>query len=114
MPKINQELYHESEVTKFYAQIPLLMDPNSVVAESPQAWAYAYLQMLNGAMLYSKLHKFRYDEPVGMDFYIGTVMEDILVALKELLNGELGNLDAGPLNKLIRKFAEENALELPQ
>jgi hypothetical protein len=77
-------------------------------------WESSILSILNALELYAKLHKYTYETLIGEDCIFGPVFESMLENMRELLNGELGRLDAGSLLFWMRSFAKENKLEWPE
>jgi hypothetical protein len=58
--------------------------------------------LLRGWLQYADTHKARYDSGIGEDGVLGKDWAAIGHALLGLLNGELGRLDGGSLDSLIR------------
>lgn len=58
--------------------------------------------MLKGAVSYADWHFSRYGSKIGDDGVLGPAWAEVLKSLLTLLNGELGRLDGGTLDGLIR------------
>jgi len=56
------------------------------------------LSLFKGWLLYADQHKQRFESKVGDDYVLGPQWVKIGLALRELLNGELGRLDSGTLD----------------
>jgi len=59
------------------------------------------LSLLKGWLLYADQHKERFEGGIGEDYVLGPQWVAIGLALRELLNGELGRLDGGTLDSVI-------------
>lgn len=68
----------------------------------------AIAQMLRGWSLYAKAHKLRYGSPIAEDGYLGEMWMEIGLALRGLLDGELGGFDGGSLDHNIRECLLQN------
>jgi len=55
-----------------------------------------------GWMSYAEIHKARYEQGIGEDYFLGHEWEKIGMSLLVLLNGDLGRLDGGTLDAAIR------------
>lgn len=62
----------------------------------------AYVEMLRGWLRYADVHATRYDSGIGDDGVLGPLWARIGDALLGLLNGDLGNMDGGTLDGIIR------------
>ena len=60
------------------------------------------VRMIEAAADYADWHKDRYESKIGEDGVIGKEWETIVRACLGLLNGELGDLDGGTLDGLLR------------
>ena len=58
--------------------------------------------MIQALANYADAHQARYESPIGQDGVLGPQWEVIGTALLELLNGDLGALDGGTLDGLLR------------
>ena len=72
----------------------------------------ALVGLLNNARLYAVTHEARYHAPIGEDYVLGPAVQDILTAIRVLLNGELGRLDGGELDRELVTLAEAHGLTL--
>lgn len=73
-------------------------------------FADAIRRMIVGWECYAIAHRQRYDSPIGEDYVIGEEWAEIGRGLIGLLDGELGELDAGNIDMLIRDIAQQNGL----
>lgn len=74
-------------------------------------FARAMIAMLTGWEQYADAHRERYDQPVGWDFAIGTWWGEAGLAIKRLLDGEVGGLDCGSLSHNILAKMEAEGLK---
>lgn len=63
----------------------------------------AFLEMFNGWVHYAQAHEAEFGSPIGEDYVLGPMWEDIGKSLLGLLNGEIGGLDGGTMDGLIRQ-----------
>lgn len=73
----------------------------SAVTQPAPGFESAYVGMLRGWLLYADIHRERYDSGIGADYVLGPQWARIGAGLRDLLNGELGRMDAGTLDALI-------------
>jgi len=59
------------------------------------------VHMLRGWLEYADAHAQRYESGIGEDGVLGPAWAEIGDALRQLLNGELGRLDAGTLDSVL-------------
>jgi len=64
--------------------------------------------MLKGWLEYADAHYLAYKSPIGEDGVLGAEWEVVGKALLGLLNGDLGHLDGGTLDHIIRQALEQN------
>ena len=109
-----QETAHYNAVAEFRDRMPFIAVPGNYMGPTPakQRWETALLLMATGMELYAQCHKAQYDDPIGLDYYMGDQMEEMLEAFRNLMNGEKGRLDGALMSEWIRKFAEEHALRV--
>jgi hypothetical protein len=72
------------------------------------AFERSMTKMLHGWIEYAAAHKEAYETAVGEDYVIGDEWQAIGHALLGLLNGELGRMDAGTVDRLIRDTFVQN------
>ena len=60
------------------------------------------VNLLRGWLQYADRHSIRYESGIGEDFVLGDDWKNIGQSLLGLLNGELGRLDGGSMDSLIR------------
>lgn len=53
---------------------------------------------------YADAHQERYDSPLAEDYVLGEAWEQAIRGVLALLNGELGRLDGGELDRTIREI----------
>lgn len=59
------------------------------------------LTLFEGWLLYADQHKWRFESGIGEDGFLGPEWVKIGLAIRVLLNGELGRLDGGTLDSVI-------------
>ena len=75
----------------------------------------AFVELLSGWLRYADAHQAAYESGIGADYILGPAWTQIGNALVTLLNGDLGRLDGGTLDGLLRctltaeEFDGENA-----
>lgn len=67
--------------------------------------------MINAWLQYAKHHKRRFESEIGKDYVLGDEWAKIGGALISLLNGELGGLDGGTCDHLIRSNLVEQGFK---
>lgn len=67
--------------------------------------------MLRSTTRYAEEHLKRYESPISDDGFLGDYILDQLKACRALLNGEIGNLDGGTMDRLIRSIAAEHGFD---
>lgn len=72
----------------------------------------ALLEMIRGLATYADAYAARLDSPIGHDYVIGEAWQMIAEGLLALLNGDIGNLDGGTVDKTIRAICEAAEVEL--
>ncbi len=100
MPKGNMNGWQDRHISAF-------ITPNSV--ERP------IVGMLQTMAAYADAHQARFASPLGDDYVLGAAWLEMLIGWRKLLNGELGRLDGGTLDRLyfeIGKAAGFDADEL--
>ena len=70
----------------------------NATAKSPER---GILYLFKGWLLYADYHRERYGEGIGEDYFLGPEWVKICLAIRLLLNGELGLLDGGTLDSVI-------------
>lgn len=71
-------------------------------------FARAIAGLIKAAGLYCDVHKKQYESPIGEDYVLGKGLLEILSGTATLLNGELGGLDGGTCDQLLRDIARLN------
>lgn len=74
---------------------------HAAAMHSPKGCEFGVVTMLRGWLEYGEQHRNRYESGIGEDGVLGKEWAAIGAALRGLLNGELGRLDAGTLDKLL-------------
>lgn len=69
-------------------------------------------QLVFGWAAYADAHRLRFGSMVGEDGFLGPHWGEIGVMLTYLLNGDIGRLDGGLTDTLIRDIAELNGIDL--
>ncbi len=75
---------------------------------SPHGPEVGIVHLLRGWLAYADCHLRRYESTIGEDGFLGPEWAKIGGAIRDLLNGELGRLDAGSLDTIICNRLEEN------
>lgn len=60
------------------------------------------VEMLNGWSRYAVAYRQRYESEIGTDSVLGHAWLNVAKGIHEMLNGEIGRLDAGTLDSVIR------------
>lgn len=68
--------------------------------------------MVKAWIAYADAHHERYNSSIGQDHVLGVEWESIGHSLLGLLNGDLGELDGGTLDGMIRAIAKNEGLDL--
>jgi len=79
---------------------------------SPVGFEVALKYMVLALDQYGSEMRRQFGREVGNDGVLGPAYRDIVEAVLTLLNGDLGRLDGGTLDKLVRAIAHENGIEL--
>jgi len=69
-----------------------------IMPEGPERGIVA---LFKGWLLYADRHKTRFESGIGDDYFLGPEWVKIGLAIRVLLNGELGRLDGGTLDSVI-------------
>lgn len=69
------------------------------------------VDMLRGWHAYARAHIARYGVKLGDDYVLGPAWFQIGSAMLRMLNGELGRLDGGTLDKFIRQTLLDNGFD---
>lgn len=67
--------------------------------------------MVQGAATYADAHAKRYESKIGDDGVLGPAWCDILRGVLTLLNGEMGRLDGGTVDGLIRDMLQAEGFD---
>lgn len=79
----------------------------------PQGFERPIVSMLNAIKDYAELYQAEYHSSVGQDYVLGDEgIKPMLQALLTLLNGEIGRLDGGMMDREIREVAEILKIDL--
>lgn len=81
---------------------------------TPKPFESAIVKMLAAWSRYAKDHKARFDSPIGDDGVLGDYWKDAGLAIRGLLNGEMGQLDCGTLDAYILDTLKDNAIDTEQ
>ena len=63
---------------------------------------------------YASAHARRFESPIGEDYVLGPAWARWGFAIRELLNGETGNLDCGTLDTILCRNLEEQGFDPDQ
>jgi hypothetical protein len=63
--------------------------------------AVAVRLLTEGLLAYVDAHEYEYEIPVARDYVLGPHVLDIVRSLRGLLNGEIGPLDAGSMDRCL-------------
>lgn len=74
--------------------------------------ATALRDMVLGLARYCDAYRKRYDTPIGDDGVLGENAADIAHGIIGLLNGELGGLDGGTMDRLVRNICHLSDIRL--
>ena len=83
---------------------------HNAALEQPDKPEQSILEMIEGWRLYAELHYMRSDALIGEDYVLGPAWEAIGDALRTLLNGDLGRLDGGTLDRYLLTKMRENGV----
>jgi hypothetical protein len=73
---------------------------------------WALLKLITAWRDYAKMHKAKYEAPIGDDGYVGEYWQDIGHALVKLLSADHGQrLDNGTLDVYLRAIAAEHGVD---
>lgn len=86
-------------------------DRHNTAMLNPQGAETPIVTMIGGWILYARRHLAQYQSTIGEDGVLGPEWEAIGDALRGLLNGELGRLDAGTLDHRILQVMRDNDVE---
>jgi hypothetical protein len=64
-------------------------------------YAVCFTRMIQALALYADAHNTRYGSPIGEDDVLGGAWADATYAVRGLLDGELGGLDGGTLDRML-------------
>lgn len=81
-------------------------NPRSAPASSEEA----IVKMLRAWIDYAHSHKARFESEIGQDGVLGPAWSDVGKSMLTLLNGDLGRLDGGTLDQIIRDNLTEQGL----
>lgn len=70
------------------------------------------VELFSGWARYAENHEARFDAKIGEDYILGVAWTEIGQALRTLLNGEIGRLDAGTLDSFLLNTAAEHGINL--
>ena len=86
---------------------------NAACRHPYKAFEAPFIDMLKGWVMYAENHLGRYETPIGEDYVMGQVWENIGHALLEFLNGETGpRLNRAHLNSFIRQTMKDNGIKM--
>ena len=77
----------------------------------PSLVEHPLVQMIKGWTDYSEIHKVRFGSEIGEDCVLGDEWFAIGMAMLGLLNGDLGRLDGGTLDTIIRDNLTEQGFD---
>ena len=83
-------------------------------ADGRNVRAYSLIRMIDAWEAYAEAHKADDDQDlggIGNDGYVGPLWQEIGKALIGLLSGEIGRLDAGTMDKVIRQVFQDHGLD---
>jgi hypothetical protein len=70
-----------------------------------QAQEAAFMKILDGLESYAKAHRRDFEVDIGDDYVLGPAWLQIAGALQDLLDGEIGRIDAGKMDGHLRQLA---------
>ena len=79
----------------------LALDGNATGAARPPALQQSVAFLIRGWCGYAEAHQHAYEDGIGEDHVLGDPWFAIGMAIRELLNGEIGHLDAGTLDTIL-------------
>lgn len=71
--------------------------------KSPKGFEAPILSLIEGLQDYRVEYEARYESKIGDDYVLGTSYLRLARTIIELLNGEIGRLDGGSIQRLIRQ-----------
>jgi hypothetical protein len=73
----------------------------------PQPVEAGVVGMVNAAAIYADHHRQRFESKLGDDGVLGDPWADVLRSVLVLLNGDIGRLDGGTVDGLVRSMLRE-------
>lgn len=74
---------------------------SAIMSPKPFTLEQALVLMFKGWLMYADAHLADYESPIGDDMILGPEWASIGKGLRNLLNGELGRMDAGTLDSVV-------------
>lgn len=71
--------------------------------KSPKGFEAPILSLIEGLQDYRVEHEARYGSKIGEDHFMGKLYLDLARTIIKLLNGEIGRLDGGSVEQLVRR-----------
>jgi hypothetical protein len=97
---------HERSVPRLVGRIP-----GEGSSNSRHAFEEALCYMLHSLAAYAGAHVRQYGSPIAEDGVLGVAWRESLAGLRQLLNGELGQLDGGTLDHAILELYKAAGFE---
>jgi hypothetical protein len=72
------------------------------------AWTHPVASLMKEWQRYAVDHHIRYDSRIGDDYVLGPAWEGMAVHLRDMLNGDLGGMDAGTCDQFILDVLSEH------
>lgn len=69
------------------------------------------VRMIEALALYADKHAERFESPIGNDYVLGVAWANIARGVRDLLNGEMGNLDCGTLDGMLVGMMEAQGID---
>ena len=82
---------------------------------NPQGFEKPIVMMVTALKLYAEMHNTRYESRIGPHLESDPISDgwrDMAIGLLSMLCGELGRLDAGTIDAMVRDLAAENDVNL--
>lgn len=83
----------------------------AVTEHRTNATGRALRKLLDGWQQYAQAHESRFEDTIGNDYVIGPYWADVGLAIKRLLDGDTGGIDAGSVAHNIVEMIHAQGIE---
>lgn len=84
---------------------------HNAALQTPSVKEVGVVQLLQSWETYANNHRARFETSIGDDAVLARYWSDIGSAIIGLLNGDIGRLDGGTVDKYVRELARENGVK---